>query len=281
MNTDDNTGHVVQFFDTHPINEQQILNNLERDGIALEDLTEDILQNYDQDHFGGLEANDKLAEKAGISESTHVLDVCSGIGGPARYLANTRGCKVTGIDITETRHDSAIRLTKLTKLDQKVDFVHGNALDMPFKDTTFDVVISQEAFAHIPDQPRLIGECVRVLKPGGTIAFSAIVASETFEASALARLQNEMAAAEIESSAGYSDLLKNAGCIDVSYDDLSPWWTEILVDRLAMYRSLKDTTVAKFGKDHYEKWNSSYEFFVGLFTSGQLGGGRFFARRSS
>lgn len=83
MNTDENAESVVQFFDTHPINEQQILNNLERDGVVLEDFIEDILQNYDQDHFGGLEANDKLADRAGISEGTHVLDVCSGIGGPA------------------------------------------------------------------------------------------------------------------------------------------------------------------------------------------------------
>ena len=57
---------AVRFYDSHPINEQQILHDLERDGVALEGLTEDVLQNYDQDHFGGLEAVDVLAAKAGI-----------------------------------------------------------------------------------------------------------------------------------------------------------------------------------------------------------------------
>jgi len=271
--------NVVQFFDTHPINEQQILSNLSRDGIALESLTETVLQEYDQDHFGGLAAVEQLAERAGISGRHHVLDVCSGIGGPARYLAHTRGCNVTGIDITRSRHESAIRLTKLVKLDHKVKFIHGDALDMPFADGTFDVVISQEAFAHIPDQRQVIAECTRVLKPAGTIAFTAIVSSPSFEDTALTRLQREMAAAVIPSRESYIELLENAGLLDVGCDDLSDWWTGILVDRLAMYRRLKDTTVAKFGAAHYQEWDDSYAFFVGLFTSGQLGGGRFVAKR--
>ena len=281
MNPHENIDSVVQFFDTHPINEQQILNHLKRDGVAFDSLTEDILQNYDQDHFGGLGAVDQLADKADISANTSVLDVCSGIGGPARYLAHTRGCQVTGIDITKSRHESAIRLTEWVNLGHKVDFVHGNALDMPFDESTFDVVISQEAFAHIPDQARLIRECVRVLKPTGTIAFTAIVSSPTFHDEALARLQNEMAAAEIPGRERYCELLKKAGCINISCDDLSGWWTDILVDRLTMYRSLKDTTVAKFGEAHYQRWDDSYAFFVGLFTSGQLGGGRFVAKRAA
>ena len=94
---------VVEFYDTHPINEGQILEKLARDGIALEGLSEDILQNYDQDHYGGVEAVDALAEPAEIDETTHALDVCSGMGGPARYLARNYGCRVTGIDLTESR----------------------------------------------------------------------------------------------------------------------------------------------------------------------------------
>jgi hypothetical protein len=62
-------------------------------------------------------------------------------------------------------------------------------------------------------------------------------------------------------------------------DDLSRWWTEILKQRLEMYRSLEDTTVAKFGEEHFRRWDDAYAFFVGLFAAGRLGGGRFVARR--
>ena len=64
-------------------------------------------------------------------------------------------------------------------------------------------------------------------------------------------------------------------------DDLSAWWTEILVQRLAMYRSLEATTVARFGADHFKRWDETYAFFVGLFAAGELGGGRLVARRNA
>ena len=48
-----------------------------------------------------------------------------------------------------------------------------------------------------------------------------------------------------------------------------------------MYRALKDTTVAKFGAAHFQKWDETYSFFVGLFAAGRLGGGRFVARREA
>ena len=63
-------------------------------------------------------------------------------------------------------------------------------------------------------------------------------------------------------------------------DDLGAWWTEVLKQRLEMYRSLEDATVAKFGAGHFRAWDETYAFFVGLFAAGRLGGGRFVARRA-
>ena len=62
-------------------------------------------------------------------------------------------------------------------------------------------------------------------------------------------------------------------------DDLGAWWTEILKQRLQMYRGLEATTVEKFGAEHFRRWDDTYAFFVGLFAQGQLGGGRLVARR--
>ena len=272
-------GSVVRFYDTHPINEQQILHDLARDGVALEGLTEAILQRYDQDHFGGLEAVDLLADQAGIGAGMHVLDVCSGMGGPARYLAHHRGCRVTGLDITASRHEAAMRLTDLVGLGYLVGFRLGNALEMPFADASFDVVIGQEAFVHVPDKPRLIAECARVARPGGTIAFTDILRRVRPTEETFARLQREMTFQSLESLEGYASLLAANGCEVIAQDDLSAWWSEILVQRLAMYRSLEETIVARFGAEHFKRWDDTYAFFVGLFAKGQLGGGRLVARR--
>jgi len=279
MQTDQQAAGVVAFYDAHPINEEQILHTLAAHGIAVEGLTEAILQNHDQDHFGGVEANDILAAKAGIGAQHVVLDVCSGMGGPARYLAQRIGCRVVGLDFTESRHLGAQRLTKLVGLDGLVSFRHGNALAMPFDDASFDVVIGQEAWCHVPDKPKLIAECARVVKHGGTIAFTDILRKPGLSDAELARLAQGMPFPTLESLEGYAGLLAANGCEVVLRDDLSAEWARILVQRLAMYRGLKDETVRKFGAEHFRKWDETYAFFVGLYQEGKLGGGRFVARR--
>ena len=107
MTQDERIDGVVDFYDTHPINEQQIIDKLQRDGHDPLDVTEDVLQNYDQDHFGGIAANDALASLAGIDADSHVLDVCCGMGGPSRYLVHNYGCRITGIDLAESRINGA------------------------------------------------------------------------------------------------------------------------------------------------------------------------------
>ncbi len=271
---------VVRFYETHPINEEQILHDLARDGIALEGLTEDTLEHYDQDHFGGLAAVDALAEKAGIRAGTHVLDVCSGMGGPARYLASRLRCHVTGLDITRSRHESAIRLTGLVGLQHLVEFRHGSALAMPFAAASFDVVIGQEAWAHVPDKPRLIAECARVVRQGVIIAFTDIMRGEGLAPSAAERVQRDMAFAGFETLEGYARLLADEGCTVLEREDLTVWWAEILRQRLAMYRELRATTVARFGAEHFRRWDDTSAFFVGLFAERQLAGGRLVARRA-
>jgi len=271
---------VSEFYDMHPINEQQIMEKLRLGDADLSNVTEDVLQDHDQDHFGGIAANDALASLANIDESCHVLDLCSGMGGPSRYLAHNYRCKVTGIDLTESRVKSARRLTKLTGLDDLVTFEAANALDLPFADETFDVVISQEAFCHIPDKARLLAQCARVLKRGGRLAFTDILATDSTDQKTRNRLKREMTFQELGSTTAYREYLERNECGVKEVQDVSDEWRDILVQRLAMYRSLKDQTVERFGEAHFIKWDAAYSFFVGLYQTGNLGGARFLARRN-
>jgi hypothetical protein len=111
------------------------------------------------------------------------------------------------------------------------------------------------------------------------MAFTDIVEHPTITDAARGELVTGMAQVELGTLSGYQSLLENEGCTIISADDLSASWTAILVDRLAMYRSLKDQTVDRFGADHFQKWDDAYSFFVGLFQTGDLGGGRFLAQR--
>ena len=277
-----NTTHsklVNVFYNTHPISESQVLNKLEQTGADTSILTVELLQHHDQDHFGGLAATDALARHAKINESTHVLDLCCGLGGPARYLAHHYGCQVTGVDMNTDRLDGAVRLTERTKLQDRVLFHHANALQTGLADETFDVIVSQEAFCHIPDKKTLIAECVRLLKPGGCIVYTDILARNSMTNEIRSRLESEMAFSELSTLEQYCHLLEEKGCQVVKVEDLSDDWAQILIDRLAMYRSLKEQTVSSFGLAHFQKWDRTYSFFVDLYRSGELGGGRFVARK--
>jgi ubiquinone/menaquinone biosynthesis C-methylase UbiE len=270
---------VIAFYDTHPINEEQILRALEARGLDPERLTQAELSAHDQDHFGGLEANDALIALAGIGPQHDVLDVCSGLGGPARHLADRVGCRVTGLDLNAGRVAAARRFAQRVGLADRVRFEQGDALAMPFAPESFDVVMGQEAWCHVPHKPRLIAECARVLRPGGVFAFTDILRREGLAETEMARLSADMAFPDLESLAGYRRLLEANGCVVEHCDDLSPWWTRVLVDRLAMYRSLGADTARNFGQARSADWDAFYAFFVGLYEQGRLGGGRFIARK--
>ena len=272
-------GGVVQFYDTHPINEDEILAKLAARGASLGRLTQDELKDFDQDHYGGVQVVDELAQRAGIRLEHHVLDVCSGMGGPARWIAHRIGCRVTGLDLTQSRVEAARRLTSRVGLDRLVDFVQGDATAMPLPDAAFDVVMSQEAWLHVPDKAAVIGECARVVKPGGAIAFTDVVVRTALTAAEAQRMADEMHAPGLATAAQYAGLLERSGCRIDLREDMAQRWQGILVERLAMYRSLRDTTVARFGEARFLQYDSLYDFFVGLFTAGKLGGVRIVARR--
>jgi SAM-dependent methyltransferase len=138
-------------------------------------LTPADLAPIDQFHVGGLEATRALAERAGITASTRVLDVGGGLGGPARTLAATYGCAVTVLDLTESFVSVGTMLTARSGLSDLVKLDHGDALNMPYPDGSFDLVWTQHSSMNIDDKPKLYAEIARVTKPGGRLALHEIM----------------------------------------------------------------------------------------------------------
>ncbi|WP_095083059.1 class I SAM-dependent methyltransferase [Mesorhizobium sophorae] len=133
-------------------------------------LTPQQLGALDQFHTRGLAATAELAQLAGIAAGMSVLDVGSGIGGPARFLAATYGCRVTGVDISEPFVDAARYLTDRTGQSGQLSFQTASALELPFDDGRFDIVLLQHVAMNISDRAQLYRGIRRVLKPGGRFA---------------------------------------------------------------------------------------------------------------
>lgn len=148
----------------------KILTALQEAGKNIDSLTTNDLSSFDQFHGGGLAGTRELASLAELQDGMRVLDVGSGVGGPARTLATEYGCDVTGIDLTEEFCLAADMLTARLGLEARVRFHCGSALDMPFDDGAFDVVWMQQSSMNIPDKEKLYTEVRRVLRSGGTLA---------------------------------------------------------------------------------------------------------------
>jgi len=135
-----------------------------------ETLTVAQLAPLDQFHIRGILATTELAGVAGLEPSTRVLDIGCGIGGPARYLAATFGCKVTGVDLSPSFIDAATYLTARCRLSDRVKFQIGDALRLPFQNGAFDTVFLQHVAMNIEARTALYAEVRRILTLGGRFA---------------------------------------------------------------------------------------------------------------
>ena len=156
--------------------EQRLLDALQAAGKPLDALKPDDLAPIDELHSRGREATVELADLSGLGSGLAVLDVGSGLGGPARYLAGRFGCHVTGIELTPAFCQVAGRFSALTGMGDRTAFRQGDALALPFPDATFDAVWTVQAQMNIADKRRFYGEIHRVLKPGGRFVFQDIFA---------------------------------------------------------------------------------------------------------
>ena len=148
----------------------RVLAALQEAGNDLANLSIDDLAPIDEFHSRRRQATRDLAGMLAPKTAERVLDIGSGLGGPARYLAQVYGCRVTGIDLTAEFVATAADLTRRTHLRDRVAFQQASALDLPFPDASFDLAWSQNVAMNIADRARYYAEMRRVLKPGGRLA---------------------------------------------------------------------------------------------------------------
>lgn len=132
-------------------------------------VTPEALAPFDHFHGRGVLATRELVALLGPLSGEAVLDIGSGIGGPARWIASGHGCAVTGVDVTPEFCDAARELTALAGLSDRVRILDGSALALPLPDSTFDRAYSHNVVMNVADKAGAYREAFRVLKPGGRL----------------------------------------------------------------------------------------------------------------
>ena len=242
--------------------------------LLVEDLTK-----FDQLHYHGTDAIDIFIEKLEINEKTKILDVGSGIGGPARYIANKTGAEITAIELQSDQNNLAKDLTKKCGLSNKVNHICGDILDYDFKNQTFDAVVSWLTLYHIANHEILLKKLFDLLNPNGFFYTEDITSRINLSDADRKEIKKEIYGIHLPYFDKYISNLEQNGFKLIFSEDMSSSWTDFTKERIKKYNSEKERNIRVHGKEVYESLNSFYNFVGQYFSNGKLGGIRVIAKK--
>ncbi len=262
--------HVDRVF-----NELRELGKDESDVLMVEELS-----SFDQLHYHGTEAVDHSISELGINSSMSVLEIGSGIGGPARHIANKTGATVTALELQSDQNELASDLTRRCGLSDKVIHVCGDFLTHDWGGQTFDAIVSWLALYHIHDHDALLQKSFGVLNPGGSFFTEDLTSRQPFSDDEWSELSTEIYANHLVELPTYESNLEGAGFSSVFSEDMSDDWTEFSGERIEAYEQQKGRHVRVHGEDVVSNLRSFYEVVDRYFSSGKLGGIRVAAQKT-
>jgi ubiquinone/menaquinone biosynthesis C-methylase UbiE len=233
----------------------KIAESLRDAGRNLDELSAADLEGIDEFHFRGREATLELAHEMKLTRDSHVLDIGSGLGGTARTLSTEYGCRVTGLDLTQSFCDAAAAISDWVNLGDRVAFRQGDATNQPFADGQFDAAITIHVAMNIAAKERLYAETRRVVKPGGIFAAYDILQGEGGDAFYPAPWARDPSISHLATLEEMAALLSGAGfeILDVrDSTEESLKWLELRTANMAKAGTSPITTQILFGEDFAE-----------------------------
>jgi SAM-dependent methyltransferase len=212
-----------------------IADKLRESGKDIAALTTADLGAIDEFHIRGRKATLELAEGLKLTANSRVLDLGSGLGGPARTLAETYGCHVTGIDLTPAFCEAATALSKWVGLGEKVSFQQGDATQLPFADRSFDAAMTIHVAINIAAKDKMYAEARRVLKPGGRFGIYDVLQGEGGDVLYPVPWAREPSISHVATPDQMQALLVGAGFKIVSVvdsTDVGQQWFEAMAERM-------------------------------------------------
>jgi len=189
-------------------------------------------------HPGGLELTARVAEVAEISSESRVLDISSGRGTTACFLAQQFGCHITGIDISPLSTSLASHKAAVQNLSPLIDFLAADAEQLPFANCSFDVIISECSFSLQIEKQRGAGEIARVLKTGGKFVLTDVMLKSNLSQELKTDLTFSCCFSGAETQAGYSQIFTEAGLEDIHFEDHSKAMKKVTYQVITGYGSL-------------------------------------------
>ena len=167
-----------------------------------------------------------------LKEGARVLDLGSGYGGAARYLAIRHGARVTCVNLSAVENARNRQLSAEQGLSDRIDVIHSAFEEIPVEDASFDIAWSQDAFLHSADRKKVLAEAVRALRPGGELIFTdPMQADDLTDTSVLQPIYDRIHLEDLATVGFYRSALTGLGMeevgIDLMTDQLSTHYARV------------------------------------------------------
>ncbi|MGW0708088.1 methyltransferase domain-containing protein [Streptomyces sp. NPDC002643] len=244
-------------------------------------LTAADLEPYDQMHYLGRHALDNAVARLGIVSGAEVMDIGAGLGGPARYLADRYGCRLTAVELQPELHRLSRELTALCGLSGRVRTVRADVLTLGGEERSrrYDHLVSLLAILHIPRRDELFGVCRELLRPDGTFYIEDFYARRPLTEDERTDLAGLVACPYLPDEDRYRDDLARAGFTDVDWTDATGLWRPWVRDRAEAFRDTYEDRVRLHGEPLAARLLHFYTTVGELFAGGGVGGVRVTGRR--
>ena len=239
-----------------------------------------VLSEIDSMHYLGNTAIEEAVKTMGLNESSTVLDVGSGFGGPARILAASSKCKVVALELQKDIHELGAELTDRCNSSELVSHVQGDILDEQIVTQlgdgfgSFDGIVSYLVFLHIPDKAPLLDRCAQLLKPNGSMFMEDFYCIAPFTKNEDESLSRDIYCKDLPSREVYIQQLESAGFHNIQFIEMTAEWTRYVTKRLGQFIANKDRFISIHGEEAYSGLLEFYSAVATLFSGGNLGGVR-------
>src|SRR6266581_5422243 len=194
-----------------------------------------------------------FAHRAGITAGTSVLDIGSGTGGPACYLAQQLGCRILGVDISAVGHAQALARARAAALNHLVQFQCGDIATLTLPEAAFDVILGLDAWCHIPQRALFLQQCETLLRPLGRLAFYDHVVCQPMPAEEYEHFCRLWWFPGLETPQSYREALQAAGFRVLAHDVTSAYAVRFYTRLLTLYTERRTEFEAMRGPARYQE----------------------------
>lgn len=237
----------------------------------------------EQVHVGGLDSSLKLADRAGIAEGSRGVDLCCCSGAGMRFLSRFRDAtEVHGVDATPAMIDLGQKRCRDEGFDGRLHFILAEATRTGLADGAFDFVWGEDAWCYVADKPALIAEAVRLVRPGGVVAFTDwCEGSAGLGADEAQRFMAFMKFPSFATLRDYARLLGDAGCEVLEADDtgIFPEYVDLYIAMVEKQLTFDALKLIGFDQALLGRIVEDLRFTRQLVHEGRVVQGRFIARK--